>query len=138
MSIDKVDRMKDDVISNLSKSQLKQYIFHLSKKYYETYMKKDEKGFNENMENLMKVISDYNGTYMNLMGFIYYSLYLNSILIISENSDNDEFSLKNVSKYDLIEDDGFEEELSHDIKNIFNKDRVRRRYFENGINESLE
>jgi len=138
MSIDKVDRMKDNVISNLSKSQLKQYIFHLSKKYYETYMKEDEKGFNENMENLMKVISEYDGTYMNLMGFIYYSLYLNSILIVSENSDNEEFSLKNVSKYDLIEDDGFEEELSHDIKNIFNKDRVRRRYFENGINESFE
>ena len=46
MSIDKVDRMKDNVISNLSKSQLKQYIFHLSKKYYETYMKEKITNFN--------------------------------------------------------------------------------------------
>ena len=136
--VDKIDRMKGKVISNLSKDKLKKYIFYLTRKYYETYMAKDEKGFNETIETLMEVIGVYRETYINLMGFIYYSLYLNAVLIISEKTGNDEFALKNIAKYDLMEDDEFEEELSHDMRNIFNKDRVRRRYFEKGINQSIE
>lgn len=135
---DKVDRMKKDVISNLDKSRLKKYLFYLTRKYFETYMEGDEKGFNETIETLMNVISEYRETYINLMGFIYYSFYLNSILIISEKTGNDEFSLKNISKYDLFEDDELDEELHHDIKNIFNKERVRRRRYEKGITESFE
>ncbi len=136
--VDKIDRMKGNVISNLSKDKLKKYIFYLTRKYYETYMAKDENAFNETIETLMEVIGAYRETYVNLMGFIYYCLYLNSILIISEKTDNKEFSLKNISKYDLLEDDDFEDELSHDIKNIFNKDRIRRRYYEKGISEFVE
>lgn len=136
--VDKIDRMKGKVISNLSKDKLKKYIFYLTRKYYETYMANDEKEFNETIETLMEVIGAYRETYINLMGFIYYSLYLNAVLIISEKTGNDEFSLKNIAKYDLMEDDEFEEELSHDMRNIFNKDRVRRRYFEKGINQSIE
>ena len=136
--VDKIDRMKGTVISNLSKDKLKKYIFYLTRKYYETYMAKDENAFNETIETLMEVIGAYRETYVNLMGFIYYCLYLNSILIISEKTDNKEFSLKNISKYDLLEDDDFEDELSHDIKNIFNKDRIRRRYYEKGISEFVE
>ena len=138
MGVDKIDRMKGNVISNLSKDRLKKYLFHLTRKYYETYMSNDEKGFNETIEALMEVIGAYRETYVNLMGFIYYCLYLNSILIVSEKTGNDEFSLKNIAKYDLMEDDGFDDELSHDIKNIFNKDRVKRRYYEKGISESFE
>ena len=136
-SVDKLDKMKGDVISNLSKDKLKKYIFYLAKKYFETYIMKDEKGFNETIEKIMEVIDIYKDTYVNLMGFIYYSLYLNAIIIISEKTDHDEFGLVNIAKYDLMEDD-FEEELSHDIKKIFNKDRVRRRYYEKGISESIE
>jgi len=136
--VDKIGRMKGDVLSNLSKDKLKKYLFHLTRKYYETYMANDEKGFNETIESLMEVIGAYRETYVNLMGFVYYCLYLNAVLIISEQSDNDDFSLKNIAKYDLMEDDGFEEELSHDIRNIFNKDRVKRRYYEKGISESFE
>ena len=136
--VDKIDRMKGDVISNLSKDKLKKYLFHLTRKYYESYISGDEKAYNESIEKIMEVIGAYRETYINLMGYIYYSLYLNSILIISEKTGNDEFSLQNIAKYDLMEDDEFEEELSHDIKNIFNKDRIRRRYFEKGISESIE
>ena len=138
MGVDKIDRMKGNVLSNLSKDKLKKYLFHLTRKYFETYMANDEKGFNDAIESIMEVIGAYRETYVNLMGFIYYCLYLNSILIISEKSDNDEFSLKNIAKYDLMEDDDFEDELSHDLKNIFNKERVRRRYIEKGISESFE
>ena len=136
--IDKLDRMKGDVISNLSKEKLKKYLFYLTRKYYESYLQDDEDAFNESIENLMDVISEYREEYINLMGYIYYCLYLNSILIMSEKAPNDKFSLKNIAKYDLIEDDGEDEELSHDMRNIFNKDRVRRRYFEKGISESFE
>ena len=122
MGVDKIDRMKGNVLSNLSKDKLKKYLFHLTRKYFETYMANDEKGFNDAIESIMEVIGAYRETYVNLMGFIYYCLYLNSILIISEKTGNDEFSLQNISKYDLMEDDDFEEELHHDIKNIFNKD----------------
>lgn len=136
--VDKIDRMKGDVISNLSKDKLKKYLFHLTRKYYESYISGDEKAYNESIEKIMEVIGAYRETYINLMGYIYYSLYLNSILIISEKTGNDEFSLQNIAKYDLMEEDDFEEELSHDMKNIFNKDRIRRRYFEKGISESIE
>ena len=136
--VDKIDRMKGNVISNLSKDKLKKYLFYLTRKYYETYMAKDEKAFNETIETIMEVIGAYRETYVNLMGYVYYSLYLNAVLIISEKSGNDEFSLQNIAKYDLMEEDDFEEELHHDIKNIFNKDRIRRRRYERGISESFE
>ena len=136
--VDKLDKMKGNVISNLSKDKLKKYIFYLSRKYYETYINGDEIGFNETIEKILEVIDVYRDTYINLMGFVYYSLYINSILIFSEKIPNEEFSLKNIAKYDLIEDDDFEEELSHDIRKIFNKERVRRRYFEKGISEFIE
>ena len=136
--VDKIDRMKGNVLSNLSKDKLKKYLFYLTRKYYETYMNGDENGFNETIETLMEVIGIYRETYVNLMGFVFYCLYINSILIISEKTGNDEFSLKNISKYDLMEDDDFEDELSHDIKKIFNKSRIRRRRYEKGLIESLE
>ena len=135
---DKLGRMKNDVISNMDKDKLKKYLYYLTRKYYETYLSKDEKGFNESIEKIMDVISEFRETYVNLMGFVFYCFYLNSILVISERTDNEEFHLKNISKYDLLEDDDFEEELHHDIKNIFNKDRIRRRRYEKGISESFE
>ena len=136
--IDKLNRMTKDAISNLDKDKLKKYILLLTRKYYEAYMKKDENAFNESIEKLFLIHEEYDGEYVNLMGFIYYCLYLNGILLISENVQNDEFALKNIAKYDLIDDDGLDEELHHDIRKIFNKDRVRRRYYEKGISESLE
>lgn len=134
----KIDRMKGDVLSNLSKDKLKKYLFHLTRKYYESYISGDEKGYNESIEKIMAVIGAYRETYVNLMGFVYYCCYLNSILIISEKTGNDEFSLQNIAKYDLYEDEDMDEELHHDIRNIFNKDRIRRRYYEKGISESFE
>ena len=138
MGVDKIDRMKNDVISNMDKDRLKKYLFYLTQRYYETYMKGDETRYNETIEKIMEVIGAYRETYVNLMGFIYYCLYLNAIIIISEKTGNDEFSLQNIAKYDLMEDDDFEEELSHDIKKIFNKSRIRRRRYEKGLIESLE
>lgn len=136
--VDKIDRAKGDVLSNLSKDKLKKYLFYLTRKYYETYMAKDENAFNETIETILEVIEIYGKTYVNLMGFTYYCFYLNSVLIISEKTGNDEFSLKNIAKYDLMEDDDFEDELSHDMRNIFNKERIRRRYYEKRISESFE
>ena len=39
---DKLERMKNDVISNMDKEKLKKYLYYLTRKYYETYMKGDD------------------------------------------------------------------------------------------------
>ena len=136
--VEKIDKIKGDVISNLDESKLKKYLFYLTGKYYESYLKNDEQAFNESVETLMNVIDEYREIYINLMGYVYYCLYLNSVLIISKKFPNDNFSLKNIAKYDLMEFDAEEEELHHDIKNIFNKERVRERYNEKRISEFIE
>lgn len=135
---DKLDRMKNDVISNFDKTKLKKYLFYLTRKYYESYLKKEEEEFNETIEKIMDVIDEYRDVYINLWGYVYYCLYLNAVLIFSEKSQNNDFILKNISKYDLMEDNDLEEELHHDIKKIFNKDRIRMRYYAERIGEPIE
>lgn len=135
---DKLDRMKNDVISNFDKTKLKKYLFYLTRKYYESYLKKEEEEFNETIEKIMDVIDEYRDVYINLWGYVYYCLYLNAVLIFSEKSKNNDFILKNISKYDLMEDNDLEEELHHDIKKIFNKDRIRMRYYAERIGEPIE
>lgn len=135
---DKLDRMKNDVISNFDKTKLKKYLFYLTRKYYESYLKKEEEEFNETIEKIMDVIDEYRDIYINLWGYVYYCLYLNAVLIFSEKSKNNDFILKNISKYDLMEDNDLEEELHHDIKKIFNKDRIRMRYYAERIGEPIE
>lgn len=135
---DKLDRMKNDVISNFDKTKLKKYLFYLTRKYYESYLKNEEEEFNETIEKIMDVIDEYRDVYINLWGYVYYCLYLNAVLIFSEKSKNNDFILKNISKYDLMEDNDLEEELHHDIKKIFNKDRIRMRYYAERIGEPIE
>lgn len=53
-------------------------------------------------------------------------------------SSNDKFELKHISNYDLLEDDNFEDDLRHDIKNIFNKERVKERYYEKTTSELIK
>ena len=133
-----LDGLKKDVLKNLSKDKLKQYIFHLTKKYYVSFIEGDEETFNNTLELLHEVIDEYNFTYVNLQGFTFFCLYLNANIIMIKASSNDSFELKNIFKYDLLEDDDFEDDLHHDIKNIFNKERVKERYYEKRTSQFIE
>lgn len=133
-----LDGLKKDVLKNLSKDKLKQYIFHLTKKYYVSYIEDDEETFNNTLEHLQDVLDEYRLTYVNLQGFIFFCLYLNANVIMTKASSNNSFELINIANYDLIEDDDFEDDLRHDIKEIFNKERVKERYYEKRTSELIE
>lgn len=133
-----LDGLKKDVMKNLSKDKLKSYIFFLTKQYYEFYVKRDEDSFNNAIELLQSVIDEYSETYVNLHGFVFYCLYLNANIILNKAGANKKFELKNIFTYDLLEDDNFEDDLHHDIKNIFNKERVRERYYEKKTSELIK
>ena len=125
-----LDGLKKDVLSGLSKDKLKQYIFYLSKRYYETYIKNDEEAFLNIIESLQSVIDEYSVIYVNLKGFMFYCLYVNANCLLTKAGANKEMSLDNIFIYDLLEDDDFEDDLHHDMKEIFNKERVKERYYE--------
>ena len=130
--------LKKDVFKNLGKDKLKQLIFHLTKRYYETYIECDEKAFNQVIEQLNDVIEEYRETYVNLLGFAFYCFYLNANLIMKKANVNDSFELTKVFNYDLLEDDNYDEELSHDMRNILNKERVKERYYEKRTSELIK
>lgn len=133
-----LDGLKKDVMKNLSKDKLKSYIFNLTKKYYMSFIEDDEETFNNTLELLHDVIDEYSLTYVNLQGFVFYCLHLNANIIMTKASSNNSFELKNIFNYDLLEDDNFEDDLHHDIKKIFNKERVKERYYEKRTSELVE
>ena len=115
-----------DVLTNLSKDKLKQYIFYLTQKYYMSYKERDFKAYNLALEQLFFIVEEYDDKYTNLQGFICYSLYLNANVELMKKDDQLTFKLDPVFKMDLLENDV--EDLPFDIKNIFNKQRIRGRY----------
>lgn len=133
-----IDGLKKDVIKNLSKDKLKRYIFYLTKQYFETYIANDEEAFNFNIELLNEVINEYREVYINLMGFVFFCLSLNANVVITKGTSGTSFKLANPFTYDLIEDEDFEDDLHHDMKIIFNKERVKERYYEKKISEFIE
>ena len=133
-----LDGLKKDVMKNLSKDKLKTYIFNLTKKYYMSFIEGDEETFNNTLELLHDVIDEYSLTYVNLEGFVFFCMHLTANIIMTKASSNDSFELKKVLNYDLREDDTFEDDLHHDIKNIFNKERVKERYYEKRTSELIE
>ena len=133
-----LDGLKKDVIKNLSKDKLKSYIFNLTKKYYMSYIEGDEETFNNTLELLNDVIDEYSLTYVNLQGFVFYCMYLNANVIMMKASSNNSFELTNLFTYDLLEDDNYEDDLRHDIKEIFNKERIKERYYEKRASKLVE
>lgn len=133
-----IDGMRKDMMKNLSKDKLKQYIMYLTKKYYVSYIEGDEDAFNSTIEHLHDIIDEYSLTYVNLHGFIFFCLYLNANVIMTKASSNNSFELINLFTYDLHEDESFEDDLRHDIKNIFNKERIKERYYEKRTSELVK
>ena len=113
------------LLQDLSKDKLKSLIFYLTKRYYESYKENDVEAYEIAIEQLFVIVEEYDDTYVNLKGFICYCLYLNANVELMKEHDQD-FQLDPLFKMDLLEDNV--EELAHDIKNIFNKERIKERY----------
>lgn len=124
-----------DVLCNLSKDKLKSYIFYLTKKYYESYLNDDFEAYSLAIEQLFFIVEEYADIYVNVYGFICYCLHMNANVELMKKHDQ-QFALEPLFKYDLLEEDV--EELSHDIKNIFNKERIKERYYEKRTRELIE
>ena len=124
------------LLQGLSREKLKSYIFFLAKKYYESYRNNDVEAYNLAIEQLYVILEEYGDRYVNLNGFICYSLYLNANVEIMNGTEQQGFKLDPLFKMDLLEDDV--EELTHDIKNIFNKERIKERYNEKRTREHVE
>lgn len=125
-----------ELLRGLSREKLKSYIFFLTKKYYESFIEGDVKGYNLAIEQLYVIIEEYGDKYLNLNGFVCYCLYLNANVEVMRNHEQQVFPLDPLFKMDLLEDDV--EELAHDIKNIFNKERIRERYNEKRTCQHVE
>lgn len=113
------------LLQDLSKDKLKSYIFYLTKKYYESYKDNDVEAFERTIEHLFFIVEEYDDKYVNLYGFMAYCLYLNANVEVMKKHDH-QIKLDPLFKMDLLEDNV--EELAFDIKNIFNKDRIKERY----------
>ena len=125
-----------DVLSNLSKDKLKQYIFYLTKQYYEHYREGDVEAFDRAIEQLFFIVEEYGDKYVNLDGFVCYCMYLNANVEVMKLQGQQSFALDPLFKMDLLEDDV--EELPFDIRNIFNKERIKERYYEKRTRELID
>ena len=125
-----------EVLRNLSKDKLKQYIFYLTKKHYDSYKEDDVEAYELAIEQLFFITEQYGDKYVNLDGFICYCMYLNANVELMNSRRQQAFELEPLFKMDLLEDDV--EELAHDIKNIFNKERIKERYNEKRTREFIE
>lgn len=125
-----------DILMNLSKNKLKSYIFYLTKRYYDSFKQNDVEAYELSIKHLFFIVEEYGDKYVNLQGFICYCLYLNANAEITNDHDKRTFELKPLFKVDLHEDDV--EELPFDMRNIFNKQRIKERYNEKRTREHVE
>jgi len=125
-----------EVLKGLSKDKLKQLIFYLTKRYYEAYKTGDVEAYDKAIEQLFFIFQEYNDKYVNLQGFMCYCLYLNANVELMNANDKQVFALDPLFKMDLLDEDV--EELPFDIKNIFNKQRIRERYNEKRTRALIE
>ena len=125
-----------ELLKGLSKDKLKQLIFYLTKRYYEAYKTGDVEAYDKAIEQLFFIFQEYNDKYVNLQGFMCYCLYLNANVELMNANDKQVFALDPLFKMDLLDEDV--EELPFDIKNIFNKQRIRERYNEKRTSALIE
>ena len=123
-----LENKKKQILANLNESDLKQYIILLTSNYYKAFKENNIDEFNYNLGLLKEVTEIYKDNYANIIGFVYYNLFLNANIILAETKTDSKIKLIEPFNYNLNESEEIEEELSHDIKAIFNKERIRERY----------
>ena len=138
VNIDSLERKKKELLSNLNESDLKQYIVILTNDYYKYFKNNDVAEYNKTLNLLKEVVEVYKDKYTNIIGFLYYNLFLNANIILNETFSDSTVSLSNPFNYGLYETNEIEEELNHDIEAIFNKERIKERYNEKQTNKVAE
>ena len=138
VNIDSLERKKKELLSNLNETDLKQYVVLLTNDYYKHFKNNDVKEFNNTLNLLKEVVEVYKDKYTNIIGFLYYNLFLNANIILNETFSDSTVSLSNPFNYGLYETNEIEEELNHDIEAIFNKERIKERYNEKQTNKVAE
>ena len=128
VNIKELKNKQKEIIVNLSEEELKQYILYLTRCYYNNFNNDDETLFNYNLNLLKDISENYKEVYPNIIGFIYYNLFLNANILLAETKTDSQIKLTDPFKYNLYESEEIEEELTHDIEKIFNKERVKERY----------
>lgn len=130
---------QQELIANLEEEDLKQYILFISNCFYESYVNNDVKQFEFNKELLEEVIETYKDIYVNITGFVYFSLFLNANTHLKELASDSAIEINVPFKYNLYEsEESEEEELTHNIKNILTKERIRARYNEKRAEKTVE
>ena len=127
-NISNLENKQKELLNNLSESELKQYILYLTRCYYSNFNDNNEKLFNYNLNLLKDITENYKEVYPNIIGFIYYNLFLNANILLSELKADSTIKLIEPFNYNLYESEEIEEELAHDIQKIFNKERIKERY----------
>lgn len=125
-----------EILQGLSKNKLKSYIFFLTAKYYTAFKNNDVEGYELAIEQLFFIVEEYDNKFVNLQGFICFCFYLNANNTVTQDHVERAFNLDPLFKMDLLEDDV--EELPFDMRNIFNKQRIRERYNEKRTREHVE
>lgn len=137
-NIKELKNKQKELISNLEEEDLKQYILFISNCLNESIIKNDVKQYEFNKELLEEVIETYKKDYANIIGFVYFSLFLNSSNYLKEMASDSEIEVGVPFKYNLYESEEDDEELTHNIRNILNKERIRARYNEKRTKETAE
>ena len=93
MNIKEIEQeLKDksnDIITDLSKEEIEQYIQVLTKNYYEYYLSGNAKKFNENFKQLKNLIGIVELDYPNIRNYTNYCLLCNINKILEDNLKTD-------------------------------------------------
>ena len=138
VNLSMLETKQRNILKNLSEEELEQYILYLTNNFYNSFKENDLKGHEFNINLLKDVVEHYKEEYPNIVGFVYYNLFMNANILITELATDSKIKLNNPFKYGLYESEEMEEELTHDIRKIFNKDRIRARYNEKRTNKAIE
>ena len=138
VNLSMLETKQRNILKNLSEEELEQYILYLTNNFYNSFKENDFKSHEFNINLLKDVVEHYKEKYPNIVGFVYYNLFMNANILITELATDSKIKLNNPFKYGLYESEEMEEELTHDIRKIFNKDRIRARYNEKRTNKAIE
>ena len=109
----------NDIINDLSKEEIEQYILFLTKNYYDYYLSGNANKFNDNFKELKNLIGIVESGYPNIRNYINYCLLcnINKILEDSLKMDmdlivfEDSIDKKEGSKIDMLDERIFEYDL---------------------------
>ena len=100
LDLAKLEEKQEDLIAELDEDKLKQYIKHLVKKFYESYISGNKENYEATVKLLMAVMKIHKFNYANLVQYIYYCLVDYSFKLFN-TAFSSEFDLEHLVESDL-------------------------------------